>query len=401
MEEGIVLKPGKEVVVERRHPWIFSGAVARLPDGDDGGLCPVADARGKVLGWGYFNRRSNIVGRMLSWDATAEPATLVADLLERAVSWRAAVMSPATTAYRLVNAEGDSLPGLTVDLYGDVVVIQVQTLGIERCKGEVVSWLAAKLQPRGIYEKSMGTARRQEGLADSVGVVYGDVADAVVVREYGLSFEVAIREGQKTGLFLDQREMRRRVGELAAGRRVLNCFSYSGGFSLYAHAGGASWVESVDISARAISWADRNYALNGGSGSDVDGGGGSGGDQRWHAQVADVFTFLRDAPLDYDLVILDPPSFAKRQREATAACRGYRQLNRLALAKMRPDTLLLTCSCSQPVSEELFREQLFLAALDAGRYVQVVERLRHSPDHPVSLFHPEGNYLKGFLLHVS
>lgn len=389
MTKAVVLKPHKEIAVERRHPWIFSGAVATMPGGEEGAITPIHDHRGNALGWGYFNSRSNIIGRILSWNPSASPESIICESLEKAVVWRLPLLPPGTTAYRLVNAEGDNLPGLIIDRYDDVLVLQVHTLGIAHHQEEIVSWLVDKLKPRGIYEKSKGTARRQEGLPDVERVIYGEVPDEVVVTECGLRFAVTVREGQKTGLFLDQRAMRQRVRELAVGRRVLNCFAYAGGFSLYAYAGGAIAVDSVDISARAIGWAERNFILNGGA------------QERWHTYVADVFTFLTERDLlAYDLVILDPPAFAKRQRDAPAACRGYRELNRLAMAKLRPGALLLTCSCSQPVNEELFREQLFLAALETGRSVQVLERLRHSPDHPVSLFHSEGNYLKGLLLRV-
>lgn len=360
-----------------------------MPDNADGLLHRICDSRGKPLAWGYVNPASNIIGRIVSFHAESNPEAIITENLQRAAVLRSGLLPEETTAFRLINAEGDSLPGLIVDSYDDILVVQIQTLGMERLKEEVIAWLIKQRQPRGIYERSSGSSRRREGLSDSVRVIYGEVPAEVQIRECGLQFIAAIKEGQKTGLFLDQRAMRQRVRELSAGRRVLNCFAYAGGFSINAYMGGADWVESVDISSRAIAWAEGNFALNKGVSS------------RWKTHVADVFDFLNACDkLDYDLVILDPPAFAKKQRDTTAACRGYRELHRLALGKLRAGSLLLTCSCSQPVSEELFCEQIFHAALDAKRSVRILERLRHSPDHPVSLFHPEGNYLKGFLLQV-
>lgn len=384
---AVQLKPGKEVPLLRKHPWIFSGAVAQLPDFEDGDILPISDAKHNLLGWGYFNRKTNIIGRILSFDPQEEKELIVSKAIDQAIQFRKKWIPSNTNAYRLINAEGDNLPGLIVDKYNDYLVIQISTLGMDRQREVIISALVNAFHPKGIFEKSAGTSRRYEGLKDTIGCVYGDIPELVHVQENGHTFYVDILGGQKTGFFLDQREMRQRVGELARGARVLNCFCYTGGFSVYALAGSCQWVDSVDISERAIELTEMNLKA-------------TGAEHKWKNHATDVFAFLRDDPLDYDLVILDPPAFAKKQQDIKNATKGYRDLNKMAFSKVKPGTLVLTCSCSQLISDEDFLKILFQAALESKRMVQVIEKQRLALDHPVSLFHSEGSYLKGYLLRV-
>lgn len=388
MTNSIVrLKPGKEIPVLRKHPWIFSGAVASLPEFVDGAILPVADHKGTTLGWGYFNRKSNIIGRILSFEQTCDKDQIISQLIHKAVDHRKKWMSDDTNAFRVINAEGDSLPGLIVDKYADYLVVQIHTLGIDSQRATIVDTLIDVFKPKGIFEKSSSTSRRHEGLKDTSGIVYGEIPQQVKILENGHTFIVDILEGQKTGFFLDQRAMRQRIGELSKDKSILNCFCYTGGFSVYALAGGCKNVDSVDVSEKAIQLTEKNMQLNSAQGS-------------WKNHASDVFAFLKDDPLNYDLIILDPPAFAKKLTDVKNATKGYRELNKMAMCKAKSGTLLLTCSCSQPISEEVFLKILFDAALESGRLIQVIEKQRLGLDHPVSLFHPEGSYLKGFLLRI-
>ncbi|MFA6915689.1 MAG: class I SAM-dependent rRNA methyltransferase [Parachlamydiales bacterium] len=388
MKNSVVrLKPGKEVPLLRKHPWIFSGAIDSLPEFIDGAILPIADAQGNILAWGYFNRKTNIIGRILSFSPESNPSTVIGELIGKAMDLRKQWISEDTNAYRVVNAEGDSLPGLVVDKYADYLVVQIHTLGMDHQRETIIESLVKAFNPKGIYEKSSGTSRRYEGLKDKSGCLYGKVPAQVEIKENGHTFFVDIIEGQKTGFFLDQRPMRQRIGELSKGHKILNCFCYTGGFSVYALAGGCLKVDSVDVSEKAIQQTEVNLKAN-------------KTDALWNNHAVDVFTFLKDDSLDYDLIILDPPAFAKKQIDIKNASKGYRDLNKMAMCKAKPGTLLLTCSCSQPISDEAFLKILFDAALESGRIVQVLEKQRHGLDHPVSIFHPEGTYLKGYLLRI-
>lgn len=386
----IILKPGKEKAIRNRHHWIFSGAVESMPQFSDGEVLSVYSSKKEFLGSGYFNKRSKIVGRMLTFDETA-PQTAITAYIDKAIAWRHSLFKDGqTTAYRLINAEGDRLPGLIVDKYADVLVIQISTLGMEKMRKQIVGYLIDQLNAKAVYEKSLQPSRKEEGLEDNQGILYGtkDNLNAVPVLENGLHFVVDILTGQKTGLFLDHREMRSQIRSLAKGKRVLNCFSYTGGFTVAALAGGASRVDSVDISEAAIEGAKRNVSANA---FDLTENG---------FYPSDVFQFLREKPLDYDIVILDPPAFAKRQSEVVGACRGYKEINRTAMMKMPKRSLLLTCSCSYHVNNTLFQQVVFQAAVEAKREVQIVGRHRLAADHPINIFHPEGDYLKSFLLYI-
>lgn len=387
-EERITLKPGKEKVLLQRHPWIFSGAIETLPTKlQNGGIAPVYSHRGALLGHAYFNQKCTITARMLSFDQE-EPLHSLEKNLCQALDLRTRLsFGDKTTAYRLVNGEGDLIPGLVVDKYGDFLVVQISTLGMEKLKMQVVDLLVTHLQPRSIYEKSTSPSRSVEGLSPSEGLLFGqEVPQEVEILENGVRFLVSIKEGQKTGFFFDHREMRALVGRLAYQKRVLNGYCYSGGFSLYALGGGAEHVVSVDSSLQAIEWAKANVALNGFTAHT--------------AQCEEMFAFLERDPLEFDLIILDPPAFAKRREHVPKAALKYRALNRITLAKMPKESLLLTSSCSHFIDETLFQQLIFQAALEAKRSVQIIGRHLLAPDHPLNVFHPEGSYLKSLLLYV-
>lgn len=387
-ESFVLLKPGKEKPLLNRHHWIFSGAIARLPEIENGELVQVRSHAGEILGTAYFNRHSSITGRMISF-GEEDPYQFIETSLVRAIALRKSLICDSTTAYRLVNGEGDSIPGLIVDRYGDVLVVQISTLGMEKLKSLLLDLLQGLLKPKGIFEKSNLPSRKEEGLPSFSKLLMGEMTLPLRVLEEGLLFEVNPQEGQKTGFFLDQRKMRAYIRSLADKKRVLNCFCYTGGFSVYALAGGASLVDSVDISSEAIQGAKKNCLLNGFH---------EGSQLRFFDQ--DVFEFLRSRELNYDLVILDPPAFAKRAKDVIAACRGYKEINREALAKMPSGSILMTSSCSHHVDEKLFQQVIFQAAVDAGRSVKIIGSHQQAEDHPVNLFHPEGAYLKTLILYV-
>jgi 23S rRNA (cytosine1962-C5)-methyltransferase len=389
-KNAVILKPAKEKAILNHHHWIFSGAVQKLPaDMQDGDLLPVLSSTGEPLGTGYFNRQSKIIGRMLAFDQSP-PLVALKQKLDSAFALRKKFIHlNVTNAYRLVNAEGDGLPGLVVDIYDRTVVIQITTLGMDRLKSWIVNYLVENLQPHAIFEKSNQAVRKEEGLSEFQGFLYGSSNSIVEFRENDLRFTMDLHKSQKTGFFLDHREMRQWVRELSAGKRVMNAFSYTGGFSVYALAGGAKQADSMDISEEAIEAAKRHVALN------------QFDKNQQQFFCVDVFRFLREQDLSgYDLIILDPPAFAKKQKDLIPACRGYKDINRLAMQKMPSNSLLLTCSCSHYVDDLLFQKVLFQAAREANREVKIIGRHRLAMDHPINIFHPETNYLKSFLLFI-
>jgi 23S rRNA (cytosine1962-C5)-methyltransferase len=384
----IVLKPGKDKAIRNRHHWIFSGAVQQKCDFKDGEILKVVAADGRMLGSAYFNSKSGIIGRMVSFDETP-PLQSLERKLKAAIDLRKTLIdSHMTNAYRLVNGEGDGIPGLIVDQYDRVLVIQCGTKGIDVLKPWIIEQLIKFCHPQMIYEKSLLPSRKEEGLKDVQGILFGKEGNEIHFKENGLNFTASLDKSQKTGFFLDHREMRQWVRELSKGKKVLNAFSYTGGFTVYALAGGALQADSVDISQEAIDAAKKHVTENGFDESK----------QKFYCE--DVFTFLREKELTYDLVILDPPAFAKRQKDIVAGCRGYKDINRIAMQKMPSNSLLLTCSCSHHVDEVLFQKVLFQAAAEANRNVRIVGRHRLAPDHPINIFHPESDYLKSFLLYI-
>lgn len=394
MTGTVVLKAGREKPVLRRHPWVFSGAVARIEGRpDDGDVVDVVAEDGTFLARGYLNRRSQIVVRLLTWS----PAQQVDEAfwrarLEAAVARRAPLLAEEQGACRLVHAESDGLPGLVVDRYGAYLVIQFLTLGVERRRDLLVGALADLLQPQGIYERDDEAVREKEGLPLQTGVLWGEEPpDLVEIQEGGLRFLVDLRQGHKTGFYLDQRENRQRLLRYAAGREVLNAFAYTGGFGLYALKGGAASVVNVDTSEGALDLARQNFARNGWD------------EERVSFVVGDVFQVLRryrEEGRQFDLIVLDPPKFARSAADVPAATRGYKDINLLAFQLLREGGILFTFSCSGAISADLFQKVVFGASVDAGRDAQILERLTQAPDHPVLLSFPEGEYLKGLVCRV-
>ena len=358
-------------------------------------MVDVVSAGGEWLARGYLNRSSQITVRLLTWDTEEQiDRDFWRRRLQRAIAGRAALAAdPQTTAYRLVHAESDGLPGLVVDRYGDWLVAQFLTLGIERQKEAIVELLMELAEPQGIIERSDVAVRRKEGLERRSGLLAGDAPPPLVeVQEHGHRFAVDIVAGQKTGFYLDQRQNRQRVAAYAAGRETLNAFAYTGAFAVYALAAGARHVTNVESSYEALELAEHNLALN-----------GFDPDQQAEQIAGNVFEVLRgfrDAGRQFDLAILDPPRFAETRGQVEAATRGYKDINLLALQLLRPGGILATFSCSGLVSEDLFQKVVFGASVDAGRDVQILERLSQPPDHPVLLAFPEGAYLKGFICRV-
>jgi len=393
MTEGVVvLKRGREKSVLRRHPWIFSGAIARVQGAVPGAIVKVVSRDGSFLARGYYNPHSQIRVRLLTWD---ESERVDEDFWRRRVvaAWErraSPLVRGEGTAWRAVHAESDGLPGLIVDVYGPWLVVQSLTLGMDQALPHVLPALVDIAQPQGILERSDVDVRKQEGLLPRVRVIWGEAPpERVDILEGGLHFLVDVWRGHKTGFYLDQRENRALVARWAGGRTVLNAFSYTGGFGVYALAGGASHVTNVDTSASALALADANLRINGFSPS------------HWTNQEGDVFQVLRQYAAEdrtFDLIILDPPKFATSKATVQRAARGYKDINRLALKILRPGGILVTFSCSGLIDPDLFQKIVFSASEDAGINAQILAYLGQAPDHPILLSFPEGRYLKGLLL---
>jgi 23S rRNA (cytosine1962-C5)-methyltransferase len=387
--QRIYLKPGRETPISRGHPWIFSGAIAKL-EGDPGiGITDVFDSGKNWLARGLSNPRSQIRVRVLTWKDEAIDAGFFSRRLSKALFLRQKCILETTDSYRLINGEGDFLPGLIVDRYNDFLVCQFFTAGMDMFKSEIVGALGDLTTAQGIYERSEGKVREEEGLEPAVGVLAGKAPpDMVEIVENGLRFMVDLRGGQKTGFFLDQRDNRAFLATLARGQSVLNCFSYSGAFSLYAFAGGAKDIVTLDSSRPALELAEQNLTLNGYETA------------QGELLKGDAFAYLKESKSRFDVIVLDPPSLAHRRSDVGAATGGYKFLNLHALRHLNPGGMLLTFSCSQHLSADLFQKVIFGAAVDSGRRVTVIKKLTASIDHPVSLHHPEGEYLKGLALRV-
>lgn len=395
MADAVILKQGRDKPFEQGHPWIFSGAIQRIPDVENGEIVDVRSHDGHWLGRGYLNRRSQIQVRLLSWKADeAINADFWRRRLATAVESRAGLVDFAQTdAVRLVNGENDFLPGLVVDRFGDYLVLQSGTLGIDLRKEMIADMLLSITGCRGIVERSEFSLRREEGLAEASGLLAGKLPDeTVTVRELGLRFQVDLLYGQKTGFYIDQRVNRARVATYCRGARVLNAFAYTGAFGVHALAAGADQVVNVDSSVEALQVGEENLRLNG---FDPD---------EQESIVADVFEILRDwwevENERFDVIVLDPPKFANNKRQVDGALRGYKDINLLALRLLKPGGILATFSCSGLVEADLFQKVVFGAAVDAKREVQILEWLRQSPDHPVAITFPEGAYLKGLICRV-
>jgi 23S rRNA (cytosine1962-C5)-methyltransferase len=385
----VVLKPGKERIFKQRHHWIFSGAIATYPGGyRDGELAPISSHTGEMLGWGFFNRKCSLAGRIVSFGKENVFEALT-QTLERAVRLRSTFFYQThTTAYRLVNGEGDGLPGLIIDRYGPYLVFQIGALGMRHLLPFFIEKLVKKMQVEGIYEKSIGSSLKEECLKPREEVLWGNVPDFVTIKEEGIQFEVALKSGQKTGFFLDQREMRKWIAELAKGKKVLNGCCYTGGFTLAALKGGAAQVDSVDVSASAIELCKKNVFLNGHA------------DAHANFFQEDIFDFINSKGCDYELVILDPPAFAKKKKDIPAAMKGYKRLFGSAIQRMPECALLLASSCSYYMNEPLFERILNECTISIQRPARVLGRHRHALDHPINPFHPESSYLKSLVLMI-
>jgi 23S rRNA (cytosine1962-C5)-methyltransferase len=388
----IKLKPRKEESILRHHPWVFSGAIASLPDDvEEGELVKVVSADGRTLGCGHFQIGS-IAVRLLQFGEGDLPADFFPRRLESAFRLRQALglIRPDNDCYRLVHGEGDFLPGLVIDIYGDTAVVQAHSPGMhfERMKIAQALTEIPEAPIRNVYYKSETTLPYKAQLDPQNDYLIGKF-DGNIATENGLRFNIDWLRGQKTGFFVDQRENRALLEKFAKGRKVLNMFCYTGGFSVYAMRGGALKVDSVDSSAKAAALTDANIELN------------FPGDPRHATHAVDAFKFLADMEKDaYDLIILDPPAFAKHRSALKNGLIGYRKLNAKAFEKIKPGGILFTFSCSQVVTREMFRLAVFTAAAQSGRKVRILHQLTQPADHPVDISHPEGEYLKGLVLYV-
>lgn len=389
----LILNAGKDKAVMRRHPWIFSGAVKRIDGAPaEGDIVDVYSSDGRWLATGHYQNDS-IICKVLSFDKEDVGADYFKQLLKSAIEYRKRMgffEGNENTVFRVVNGEGDSLPGLICDWYNGTLVMQAHSVGMHRIfpqLSEMFVELMGNYGVKSIFDKSSTTV--PGGCND--GYLWGEKVEEREVMENGIRLRINFFEGQKTGFFVDQRENRQLVGSLAEGHRVLNCFGYTGGFSLAALHGGAEYVETVDISKKAIDLCNRNVALNFGEESAA---------SRHKGVVADVLKYLDTIDDSFDLVILDPPAFAKNHRSLQQGLKGYRSINQKAIGKIRKGGLLFTFSCSQAVSRDDFQTMVFTSSALAGRKVRVVRQLPHAMDHPVSIYHPEGEYLKGLLLEI-
>lgn len=397
----IILKKNRDESLRRFHPWVFSGAISQIQGTpSEGDIVAVYSSEGKYLAAGHYQIGS-IAVRILSFDADPSAPDFWKVSIEKAIAARKAVGLELrdqvdTNCFRLVHGEGDGLPGLIVDWYDGVCVLQAHSVGMFRAKVRIAEALKEVIGDdlKAVYDKSSGTAPFKAGLELVDGYLYrrdGFCLSELTVLENGRKFIVNWEDGQKTGFFLDQRDNRALVGKYAAGRNVLNLFCYTGGFSVYAMTSGASLVHSVDSSSKAIRLVDENMRINA-----VEGGSPS-----YENYCTDAIDFLSDVPEGkYDLIIVDPPAFAKHRGALKNALRAYQRLNAAAISKVAPGGLVFTFSCSQVVDKITFANTIFSAAAQTGRRVRILDRFCQGADHPVNIYHPEGEYLKGLLLYV-
>ena len=386
----MILKQGKEKALLRGHPWVFSGAVDRV-EGEisPGDLGEVYSKEGAFLGTGHLNLHSQIVCRLLTRKKEGSETGLLRERISKAVLLREKWFGGTTDAYRMVNGEGDLLPGLIIDRYAGVFVLQVLTAGMERLKNDLIGFLAEDFPPVSIYERSDASTRKEEGLPESSGLLFGkEIAAPVDIQEHHCRFRVDVVKGQKTGFYLDQRENRLLLGGHCEGKSILDCFSYTGAFSVYAGSARARELTLIDSSEESLAMAKVHLHLN--------------GLEHLQPQLirGDAFEAMRELKPGYDIVILDPPPFARKKGSVPRASRGYKDLNLQALRLLGREGLLLTFSCSHHIGLDLFQKIVFAAAVDAGKKVQCLGRMGQPADHPFNLSHPEGEYLKGLLCRV-
>lgn len=388
-KKTVILKKGKEVSVQRRHPWIFSGAIKKVGDGiEEGDIVRVLDSNSNFLSLGHWQNGS-IAVRNISFDDTGVSRKFWIDKIKDAANYRRLLRLPSSenTVFRLIFGEGDNLPGLVIDWYDGNAVVQCHSIGMYQSR-EVISealQIVFKERLKTVYCKSGETLPASLAVED--GFLFGDTETATV-SEYGHLFEIDWIYGQKTGFFIDQRENRKLLAQYSKGKTVLNTFCYSGGFSVYAAKAGAKLIDSVDCSAKAIALTDKNMALN-----FPDGYEGA-------AHAEDTFKFMKENGSQYDIIVLDPPAFAKHRDVRHKAVIGYKRLNSMAFSKIRPGGLLFTFSCSQVVDRQLFENTVRAAAIESGREASIMHYLTQPADHPVNIYHPEGEYLKGLVVKV-
>lgn len=392
----ITVKPGREKPLRQKHPWVFSGAIARTEAFQPGELVEIREQGGRFLGRGYGNPHSQIRARVLSFSPDEQlDEAFFRRRLEDALQRRAPLLKqPGQSAARLVMSEADSLPGLIVDRYGDWLVIQALSAGMEQLKAQIVPLLIELVKPKGIVERSDDNARELEGLPKISGLIYGEAPppEGVEIEEHGARFLVDLLEGHKTGFYLDQRESHAYARGIAKDRRVLDCFSFTGGFTIPTALGGAREIVSVDSSAPSLERLRSNLARNGLS------------DPSRYTQVNgnafEVLRALKERGETFDMITLDPPKFAANAAQVDKAARAYKDANLLAFKLLAPGGVLLTFSCSGHISADLYQKIVFGAALDSGRDAQIVHRLFQADDHPVLLTFPESLYLKGLVCRV-
>ncbi len=388
----VVLKSGKDSSLRRFHPWVFSGAIKKIHGPErEGELVDIYDNKDEFLASGHYQQGS-IAVRVLSFDHLELNQGFWDERIGKAWDLRlklGMVDNEQTNVFRWVCAEGDGMPGLIVDYYNGAAVVQMHSIGMYKS----LEAIKAAIQKVGgnrihtIYNKSENTLPEKPGIENRSGFLFGDASHGEVM-ENGFRFRVNWAEGQKTGFFIDQRENRRMLGSWSKGRKVLNMFGYTGGFSVYALGGGADLVHSVDSSGKAIDLTRENMEIN------------FPGNKKHEAFAVDAFSYFREIKDQYDLIILDPPAFAKHQNVLNNALQGYKRLNQRAFEVIAPGGILFTFSCSQAVSKENFRKSVFVAAANAKRNVRILQQLTQPADHPISLYHPEGEYLKGLVLEV-
>ena len=392
MYKQIYLKRGKEDSLKRFHPWVFSGAIHHADDGiEEGDTVRVITSSGDFIAVGHYQIGS-IAVRVLSFRDVTVDSSFWESRIRSALRLRVAMGiadNSTNNTYRLVHGEGDNLPGLVVDVYGKTAVMQAHSVGMHICRMDVAQAIVKVSDGRieNIYYKSETTLPFKADLGQENGFIYGSSDDNTAM-ENGLRFHVDWLKGQKTGFFVDQRENRSLLERYSYGRKVLNMFCYTGGFSFYAMRGGASLVHSVDSSAKAIELTRRNVELN------------FPGDTRHEAFCEDAFKYLDEAGSHYDIVILDPPAFAKHRGAIRNALKGYCRLNVKAFEKIKSGGILFTFSCSQVITKDNFRNAVFTAAAMSGRKVRILHQLHQPADHPINIYHPEGEYLKGLVLYV-
>lgn len=391
MYPQIILKKGKEESLKRFHPWVFSGAIQAIEEGiEEGDTVCLVNRNGDFIAVGHYQEGS-IAVRVLTFEDREIDDDFWHSRISSALKMRQSIGiadSPSNNTYRLVHGEGDNLPGLIIDVYGDTAVMQAHYIGMHKVRKEIAKALVDVMESRisNVYYKSETTLPFMDA-TDMNGFIYGG-SDNNVALENGLKFRVDWLKGQKTGFFVDQRENRSLLEKYAAGKRVLNMFCYTGGFSFYAMRGGAQLVHSVDSSAKAIDLTRENVSLN------------FPGDQRHEAFCEDAFKYLEKADDNYNLIILDPPAFAKHRGALHNALKGYTRLNQKAFEKIERGGILFTFSCSQVVTKDHFRNAVFTAAALAKRNVRILHQLHQPADHPINIYHPEGEYLKGLVLYV-